>query len=339
MREFTNYNFHDLFSLALDIERPYYGGFFEREFCGVKTGGSTSQPDIIVHADRSEDRRMKTWPHCYRYHRIFKARWDVAGWESDTLDVRFISDWSFRVYPLVMAVFLETMLLAPLFYWIGLKKGFLLVHAAAISRDETGTVISAVGGSGKTTLTLRLVDSGLNFMGDDLTFIKPDGTILAYPRPLHLFSYVTNNLDFIKLNSRLKTIIRFKDVIRVVVSTILQRRFLMATRVPFQEAMPGHFIMQQAKVENLFLLDRNKPLTKTDLSRRASFEGIRDRLIENGEINHVLFDRLLPSRELKMWAIEREKELMESFLGQAKSCFIFDPRLVPLDNVKNILFG
>ena len=80
---------------------------------------------------------------------------------------------------------LYTNLVEPVLRWSFVERGYALVHAACMARDEHGFLITARTDTGKTTTTLRALDTGLySFLSDDLTLIAPDGRLLTYPKPL-----------------------------------------------------------------------------------------------------------------------------------------------------------
>lgn len=71
---------------------------------------------------------------------------------------------------------------------IGAQRGHLLMfHAGAVSHPVTGAsvVFVARGGTGKTTLS-RTLGTRFGYLTDETVGITPDGSILAYPKPLSI---------------------------------------------------------------------------------------------------------------------------------------------------------
>jgi hypothetical protein len=68
--------------------------------------------------------------------------------------------------------------------------GLFHMHAGAVVRaDGTRVLIAGDSGSGKSTVTLGLLEPGANYLGDDALFLMHglDGIeVLAFPRPFHL---------------------------------------------------------------------------------------------------------------------------------------------------------
>jgi HprK-related kinase A len=64
---------------------------------------------------------------------------------------------------------------------------FLVIHAAAIERDNRVAILPAPSGAGKSTLCAALVSHGWRLMSDELTLISlDDGMVTALARPISL---------------------------------------------------------------------------------------------------------------------------------------------------------
>ena len=69
--------------------------------------------------------------------------------------------------------------------WTFADRGYALVHAACLADGEEAFLVTARTDTGKTTTSLRLLDSGpYSFLSDDLTLVAPNGRVLPYPKPL-----------------------------------------------------------------------------------------------------------------------------------------------------------
>lgn len=63
----------------------------------------------------------------------------------------------------------------------------LRLHAGAVERDGHVLVVLGRSGAGKSTLTAALVETGWNYVTDEVVLIAPDGhTVTVYARPLEL---------------------------------------------------------------------------------------------------------------------------------------------------------
>jgi hypothetical protein len=64
----------------------------------------------------------------------------------------------------------------------------LVLHAGAVARDGGVTALAAVSGGGKTTLTAACVSLGWEYVTDEALCLRPDGTVVPYPKPLTMSS-------------------------------------------------------------------------------------------------------------------------------------------------------
>lgn len=60
------------------------------------------------------------------------------------------------------------------------------LHAASLAKDGMGLLLCGEPGAGKSTLTLRLVNAGFQYAGDDVALIGADGMICGIPFALTL---------------------------------------------------------------------------------------------------------------------------------------------------------
>jgi putative flippase GtrA len=91
---------------------------------------------------------------------------------------------------------LYTNVVEPLLRWTFVERGFALVHGACLA-NESGLayLVTARTDTGKTTTILRtLGHDSHGFLSDDLTLVAPDGTVLAYPKPLTISSHTVGAL-------------------------------------------------------------------------------------------------------------------------------------------------
>src|SRR5215213_4131030 len=71
---------------------------------------------------------------------------------------------------------LYTNVVEPILRWTFAARGYALVHAACLADGEEAFLVTARTDTGKTTTSLRLLDSGpYSFLSDDLTLVAPNG--------------------------------------------------------------------------------------------------------------------------------------------------------------------
>jgi dolichol-phosphate mannosyltransferase len=80
---------------------------------------------------------------------------------------------------------LYTNVVEPILRWTFAARGYALVHAACLADGDHAFLVTARTDTGKTTTSLRLLDSHpYAFMSDDLTLLTANGLVLTYPKPL-----------------------------------------------------------------------------------------------------------------------------------------------------------
>lgn len=103
---------------------------------------------------------------------------------------------------------LYTNVLEPILRWTFVQHGYALVHAACITAGERATLVTARTDTGKTTTILRILqhqrratDQGA-FLSDDLTLVRSDGLVLAYPKPLTISRHTVAAVPTARLSRR-----------------------------------------------------------------------------------------------------------------------------------------
>ncbi|HEU5362723.1 MAG TPA: glycosyltransferase family 2 protein [Gaiellaceae bacterium] len=80
---------------------------------------------------------------------------------------------------------LYTNVVEPVIRWSLVARGYALVHGACIADGGRAHLITAHTDTGKTTTILKLLERHpASFLSDDLTLVRSDGRVLAYPKPL-----------------------------------------------------------------------------------------------------------------------------------------------------------
>ena len=71
-----------------------------------------------------------------------------------------------------------------------LANGATLVHSAGVEKNGKAYIFPSWGGVGKTASIAKLVrEEGYHLLGDDLTILKTDGSVLAFPKKFVLYDY------------------------------------------------------------------------------------------------------------------------------------------------------
>lgn len=76
--------------------------------------------------------------------------------------------------------------LEPLLYRCFLDAGWVLLHAAALERDNKVFLVLGPQNIGKTSFTVELTKRGWNMLGDDMCLLNEKGYVLPHPKPLKI---------------------------------------------------------------------------------------------------------------------------------------------------------
>ena len=112
------------------------------------------------------------------------AKWDIEIIESNGICI-------INIAPNAVArLFISGFFIDFIIQYVLTQKGYSIIHSSAVSKCKRSYLFSGRGGSGKTSIAIRLISSGQGFeyMGDDFILIK-DGQSLPYFTPLNLFNY------------------------------------------------------------------------------------------------------------------------------------------------------
>jgi hypothetical protein len=167
-----SYDIHGIVGVMSDVRLPELERF--------RAGGLAGHPDIRVRLGRISSNGDRPAAPAIRYREGpgglgFGVLIDLGGPIEATAS------------PLVgrSPHVLYTNVVEPILRWTFVDRGYALVHAACLAEGERAFFVTARTDTGKTTTSLRLLDSEpYSFLSDDLTLVAPDGRVLAYPKPL-----------------------------------------------------------------------------------------------------------------------------------------------------------
>ncbi|MGF7119186.1 hypothetical protein [Methanobacterium oryzae] len=138
-------------------------------------------------------------------YKFTKWQFEISGFESKRANIKISSN--FMGYRSMVGFIIDYMI----FYKLN-EKGFSMIHASGISKENKGNIFAARGGAGKTTIALNLMEENFNFLGDNFVLLKK-GKVMSFLTPLSIFTYnlsknVSGTLTFKdKLNFEFKKII------------------------------------------------------------------------------------------------------------------------------------
>lgn len=118
-----------------------------------------------------------------------------------------------------------------------------IFHAAAVTSGDCGLLISAPPGTGKSTLTMHLLNAGFCYAADDIVTIAPDGAIHGAPfaptlksASWSLVSDFRPDVDGVAIHRRLDgQAVRYLDI-----ETNVHRGAIRVSSIIFLERVSGH---------------------------------------------------------------------------------------------------
>lgn len=208
MHDVRHYNIHDLISFS--IVRSRDRGLLKPinlEFSFFETIAPSNEPDLILNISRFLpiqdnchfiDRKYRVgrnYFYCSDSARRSKWEVEITGFESGRSTINFwgrLFGKEMFLYPDLLA---QDLVLKPLLEYKLCLKNILLVHAAAISRDNEAYLLAGRGGAHKTTLAMQLIkQSGFRLMADDQALIHND-MVLSFPKHIAQLCY---KLDYMQ---------------------------------------------------------------------------------------------------------------------------------------------
>jgi hypothetical protein len=198
-----NYNVHDVVKFqVIRKEQPFYEiKPLDMEYSYFRTD-KPIKPDIIVRIGKFKPKNNDCFIIDHKFfvrknYLYFKEpTWEleIDGFESDKTTVNFWEKNSvfntFRYSSLVLC----DQVIRPLLELKLAKKGYLLSHSAAVSKDNRGILLCGPAASYKTTIAMNFVKNGYKLLGDDFVIIKSK-KLFAFPRSPVVFDYRIKKLD------------------------------------------------------------------------------------------------------------------------------------------------
>lgn len=183
-----NYVIHDLTRLRSRIALPELAAFNVQE---------ALQPDIEVERRSLLGGflrlRIQTASDgsTIRYREqlgLLGVAFDVSLGEPMRVEANWLLAWSHHV--------LYTNVVEPLLRFHLVAHDAVLLHAASVETERGALLLSAKTDTGKTSTLLRLLmHRPWGFMGDDMAILRPDGTVLSYPKPMTLSSHTMSAVN------------------------------------------------------------------------------------------------------------------------------------------------
>ena len=207
MKQTLNYNIHDVLTFQIiRNKRKDFVKDLNLEFSFFETKEDINNPEIILNIGKFEPSNNNCYVIGHKYHiknNYFyckdsdgKARWEVEifGFEDGKATINFEAN-VFGLPSFLIPEFLpQNLILRPLIEYKLAQKGYFLIHAGAVSKNNKAYVLEGRGGAFKTTLAMDFVRrEGFEFMADDRVIIHED-KVMSFPFHLSLFRFRVKHL-------------------------------------------------------------------------------------------------------------------------------------------------
>jgi len=220
MKEILNYKIHDI--LGVKIIRHKKIDLLKGlnlEFSFFQTEEEFNYPDILLKIGKFKPTNDNCYAVDHKYYvknnyfyckdAMGRISWEleIEGFEEGDMIINFnYNILDPRAYISLSSI--ETFLLRPIIYYKLIKKNYVMIHSAGVSKDFQGYIFTGRGGVYKTTLTMNFIKKGFDYLGDDRVILK-DGNVFSFPGHFHVFEYIYQNLETEKMG--------FKDKVGIII--------------------------------------------------------------------------------------------------------------------------
>jgi hypothetical protein len=269
-----------------------YRKYFDNEYARIAQAGAekskapTIDVEIVKNLPEAQEgdivRRL-------RFKKLFTFEFLIRDISTPAVKIYFRSHWVDRVYMNAIGVFLQAQVLEPVMYLKLLEVGMLFMHAGGVTKDGKGILLPAYGGTGKTTLSMALLDQGHKLLGDDLLLVDVDKQIVyPYPRPLHIFTYNVRNLRGATIPFKYSFAVYAKNVLRFFLERLLHTEFLISTRIHADELFEGDIFGVTSPVGAIAFLRKTGPGIETVTITKDNVDDIARGIAESADLNDSL---------------------------------------------------
>jgi hypothetical protein len=274
--------------------------------------------------------------HSVRFKKLFTFNYLVRGVDTKNVTIFFKRHWVDKVYMNAIGVYLQAQVLEPIMYLKLLEEGILFMHAGGVTKDGKGILLPAYGGTGKTTLSMALLNQGHKLLGDDLLVVDiAAGIVHPYARPLHIFTYNVQNLRGATIPFKYKFAVYFKNVLRWPLERILRNEFLISTRIHADELFTGDIFGESSPYGAIAFLRKTGPAIELVDVTDENVDSIAKGIAESADLNDSL-EELLRGQGSK-WddAVTLEHSTIVKLLKSRGMLAYVNTRQLDLDNISD----
>jgi hypothetical protein len=250
------YNIHDIVRLKIVDQNHFFNRLLSNVFIQYENFESqgTQAPDIVaflgeyIPANEAcsivDDKYFVKNDYVYCSGDSHKrARWtfELSGFEGHQTVIRISHN-------VAGGIFVQGVLLDFLIKYELNRRGFPMIHASAVSRDNRAYAFAARSGGGKTTIALNLLEHGFRILGDNFVILN-DGVVRSYLSPLNLFTYNLVPTIRAKMGSKDILLLRLKALLYRITAGYAK----LFTKINPQDAFPDS-VIDSAPLDMLFVL-------------------------------------------------------------------------------------
>lgn len=222
----------------------------------------------------------KNYIYCKDQEGLFSWKIEFKGIDDD---ITFVNFWWERLPPKALIApynFPQKSFIEPLIEYKLSKKGYCLLHSAAISNNKKATLMVGRSGASKTSIIAHCLNKlGYSYLGDDKVIIK-NGMVFSFPRYIGIFNYLINN-DYSKEMSGIF------EKIKCIYFLIVKRNHSINFRIEDKSIIGNINVICKSK-ENTFPLIT--PLNKGSLIRSLINNNLAERQMDELNTNDLTID-------------------------------------------------
>jgi len=244
-------NFHDQICLRIETDSDLVKSFYRDEYAAHLNTRVTNEMSCIslsIRIGSSHTDNISLIPASHK----FVARWNYKV-EQINEEIHIKANTNY--FGLFM---LHHMIVHPCIRYLIAKKGILMLHAGAVSKNGRSIIFTGKGGAGKTTLTSQLLADNDDILphSDDYVFLESSSQSLAYITRSHIY------YDLLQRVPVLKNRLSFNERVRVWLFSEVRKltgdSIKWPTRISQDRLWPNKNIDFRAKPAGIIFISRER---------------------------------------------------------------------------------
>lgn len=331
------YNIYNLAVINLKTSNGKYLRYFDNEYLKMQTRPKKEADPIKINLviGPLPERSKGDLYGKKKFKKLFTFEYIVRNLDGLTTEIYFSEHFIDKLYINAVGVYVQAQILEPVMYYKLLQKGVVFLHAAGVEKGGKGYLLPAYGGTGKTTLSLKLLARGYRLLGDDLLLVDTKSNqVYAYPRPFHLFTYNINSLEGAKVPLKYRAIINVKNILRWVLEKITREEFLISTRVHADELYGGNIWADVVPYRFIRFLKKEGGHETFSLRTDSDRKRHAQRIIASADLNKSLMENVFEDSLSKKAFAQKELEVVTELLKPLETISYVNTRKLSDEDLK-----